>query len=146
MTVLICSSSPTQPCSSVGCQRASNGTCPNDIVPLNDDVDLIEEEAELHDPQVLRHVLLILSLVCSMFVSLTKQVWTLMLSSFSGESYNIIIAMTVRRVCIRCLLRAVVPRRRTDLRPKHRHRRHIRSRWQDPSSDATLLAFATWNP
>lgn len=35
---------------------------------IDDDIELIEEEPESHDPQILRHIVLLILLLCSMFV------------------------------------------------------------------------------
>lgn len=35
---------------------------------IYEDVELIEEEPDSHDPQILRHIVLLILLLCSMFV------------------------------------------------------------------------------
>lgn len=36
--------------------------------PIDDDLEPIEEDPESHDPQILRHTVLLILLLCSMFV------------------------------------------------------------------------------
>lgn len=35
---------------------------------IDEDLELIEEEPESHDPQILKHIVLLIFLLCSMFV------------------------------------------------------------------------------
>ncbi|KAI4454822.1 dep domain protein [Holotrichia oblita] len=51
---------------------------------IDDDVELIEEEPDTHDPQILRHVVLLIMLLCSMFVGLALCIWTLVMEQMSG--------------------------------------------------------------
>lgn len=39
---------------------------------VNGDMEVIEEEPESHDPQILRHIVLLILLLCSMFVVSTE--------------------------------------------------------------------------
>lgn len=69
--------SGTQPQSTLcptrfGCQGNTRAQCEGIIrqyqEQIDDDIELIEEEPESHDPQILRHVVLLILLLCSMFV------------------------------------------------------------------------------
>ncbi|KAK9745312.1 Membrane transport protein [Popillia japonica] len=51
---------------------------------IDDDIELIEEEPDTHDPQILRHVVLLIMLLCSMFVGLALCIWTLVMEQMSG--------------------------------------------------------------
>lgn len=55
-----------------GCQGAQRSQCQGILQQyqeqIDEDVDLIEEEPDSHDPQILRHVVLLILLLCSMFV------------------------------------------------------------------------------
>ncbi|GJQ85405.1 hypothetical protein Trydic_g10179 [Trypoxylus dichotomus] len=51
---------------------------------IDDDVELIEEEPDTHDPQLLRHIVLLILLLCSMFVGLALCIWTLVMEQMSG--------------------------------------------------------------
>lgn len=54
------------------CPSGSRGECQGIIQQyreqIDDDLELIEEEPESHDPQILRHIVLLILLLCSMFV------------------------------------------------------------------------------
>ncbi|KAF7286570.1 hypothetical protein GWI33_004610 [Rhynchophorus ferrugineus] len=52
--------------------------------PIDEDLEPIEEEPESHDPQILRHTVLLILLLCSMFVGLALSVWTLVMEQISG--------------------------------------------------------------
>ncbi|KAF5286565.1 hypothetical protein FQA39_LY16248 [Lamprigera yunnana] len=49
-----------------------------------DDIELIEEEPDTHDPQIFKHIVLLLLLLCSMFVGLALSIWTLVMEKMSG--------------------------------------------------------------
>ncbi|XP_074030113.1 integral membrane protein GPR155 homolog anchor isoform X2 [Leptinotarsa decemlineata] len=51
---------------------------------IDDDLELIEEEPESHEPQILRHTVLLILLTCSMFVGLALSIWTLVMEQMSG--------------------------------------------------------------
>ncbi|CAH1115315.1 unnamed protein product [Psylliodes chrysocephalus] len=51
---------------------------------IDDDLELIEEEPESHEPQILRHTVLLILLLCSMFVGLSLSIWTLVMEQMSG--------------------------------------------------------------
>ncbi|XP_056633190.1 integral membrane protein GPR155 [Diorhabda sublineata] len=51
---------------------------------IDDDLELIEEESESHEPQILRHTVLLILLLCSMFVGLALSIWTLVMEHMSG--------------------------------------------------------------
>ncbi|XP_028148362.2 integral membrane protein GPR155 [Diabrotica virgifera virgifera] len=51
---------------------------------IDDDLELIEEEPESHEPQILRHTVLLILLLCSMFVGLALSIWTLVMEQMSG--------------------------------------------------------------
>ncbi|KAJ8953723.1 hypothetical protein NQ314_007333 [Rhamnusium bicolor] len=51
---------------------------------INDDLELIEEESESHEPQILRHTVLLILLLCSMFVGMALSIWTLVMEQMSG--------------------------------------------------------------
>lgn len=57
------------------CQGSRRAQCEGIVrqyqAQINDDIELIEEEPESHDPQILRHVVLLILLLCSMFVVVT---------------------------------------------------------------------------
>lgn len=62
--------------SKFGCQGPQREQC-SEIVQhyheqVNGDMEVIEEEPESHDPQILRHIVLLILLLCSMFVVSTK--------------------------------------------------------------------------
>ncbi|KAF5272061.1 hypothetical protein FQR65_LT05043 [Abscondita terminalis] len=50
----------------------------------SDDLELIEEEPESHDPQIFKHIVLLILLLCSMFVGLALSIWTLIMEKMSG--------------------------------------------------------------
>lgn len=52
--------------------------------PIDEDLEPIEEEPESHDPQILRHTVLLILLLCSMFVGLALSIWTLVMEQISG--------------------------------------------------------------
>ncbi|XP_050299819.1 integral membrane protein GPR155 [Anthonomus grandis grandis] len=52
--------------------------------PIDNDLEPIEEDPESHDPQILRHTVLLILLLCSMFVGLSLSIWTLVLEQISG--------------------------------------------------------------
>ncbi|KAJ8917326.1 hypothetical protein NQ315_002348 [Exocentrus adspersus] len=51
---------------------------------IDDDLELIEEEPESHEPQILRHTVLLILLLCSMFVGMALSIWTLVIEQMSG--------------------------------------------------------------
>ncbi|KAJ8956227.1 hypothetical protein NQ318_014958 [Aromia moschata] len=51
---------------------------------IDDDLEVIEEEPESNDPQILRHTVLLILLLCSMFVGLALSIWTLVIERMSG--------------------------------------------------------------
>ncbi|XP_022903985.2 lysosomal cholesterol signaling protein [Onthophagus taurus] len=52
--------------------------------PIDEDIEMIEEEPDTHDAQILRHVVLLILLLCSMFVGLSLCIWTLIMDRISG--------------------------------------------------------------
>ncbi|KAK4878682.1 hypothetical protein RN001_011188 [Aquatica leii] len=74
--------------SQYGCQGPQREQC-RDLVDqyqqqTTDDLELIEEEPESHDPQIFKHVVLLILLLCSMFVGLSLSIWTLVMEKMSG--------------------------------------------------------------
>nr|CAI5834013.1 unnamed protein product [Callosobruchus analis] len=51
---------------------------------IDDALEYIEEEPESHEPQILRHTVLLILLLCSMFVGLALAIWTLVMEQMSG--------------------------------------------------------------
>ncbi|KAK5638085.1 hypothetical protein RI129_012380 [Pyrocoelia pectoralis] len=51
---------------------------------INNDVELIEEEPDSHDPQIFKHIILLILILCSMFVGLALSIWTLVMDKMSG--------------------------------------------------------------
>ncbi|KAJ8984142.1 hypothetical protein NQ317_017792 [Molorchus minor] len=51
---------------------------------IDDDLEQIEEEPESQEPQILRHTVLLILLLCSMFVGLALSIWTLVIDKMSG--------------------------------------------------------------
>ncbi|CAG9862622.1 unnamed protein product [Phyllotreta striolata] len=51
---------------------------------IDDDLEFIEEEPESHEPQILRHIVLLILLLCSMFVGMSLSIWTLVMEQMSG--------------------------------------------------------------
>ncbi|KAL3271094.1 hypothetical protein HHI36_021590 [Cryptolaemus montrouzieri] len=73
------------------CQNKKTDQCQNLVQKYqqqaDEDMELIEEEFNLnHDPQIMRHMVLLILLLCSMFVGLALCVWTLFMkqSKMSG--------------------------------------------------------------
>ncbi|CAH0548586.1 unnamed protein product [Brassicogethes aeneus] len=71
-----------------GCQGPTREQC-HGIVrqyqqQIDEDLMLIEEEPESHEPQILRHTVLLILLLCSMFVGLSLSIWTLVMEQMSG--------------------------------------------------------------
>lgn len=58
--------------SQFGCTGTTREVCKGIVrqyqQQIDDDLELIEEEPESHDPQILRHIVLLILLLCSMFV------------------------------------------------------------------------------
>lgn len=74
--------------SGFGCRGPTRTRC-HEIIQqyqerIDEDMELIEEEPEAHDPQILRHVVLLIMLLCSMFVGLAMSIWTLVMEKLSG--------------------------------------------------------------
>ncbi|KAK5638084.1 hypothetical protein RI129_012379 [Pyrocoelia pectoralis] len=70
------------------CQGTQSEQC-HDLIEqyheqINDDVELIEEEPDSHDPQIFKHIILLILLLCSMFVGLAVSIWTLVMVKMSG--------------------------------------------------------------
>ncbi|KAK9874359.1 hypothetical protein WA026_002709 [Henosepilachna vigintioctopunctata] len=68
--------------SGFGCQNQKRDECQNVLrkyqTQVDDDSEIIEEEFNVrHDPQIMRHMVLLILLLCSMFVGLALCVWTL---------------------------------------------------------------------
>lgn len=59
-----------------GCEGPKKESCQGVVrqyqQQIDDDLDLIEEEPESHEPQILRHTVLLILLLCSMFVVNSK--------------------------------------------------------------------------
>lgn len=77
--------------SGFGCQNRNKDSCQDLIqkyqTQMDDNSELIEEEFNIsHDPQILRHMVLLILLLCSMFVGLALCVWFLFMrqSKMSG--------------------------------------------------------------
>lgn len=51
---------------------------------ISNDVECIEEEPECHDPEIFKHTVLLILLLCSMFVGLALSIWTLVMDKMSG--------------------------------------------------------------
>ncbi|CAG9770867.1 unnamed protein product [Ceutorhynchus assimilis] len=51
---------------------------------IDEDLEPIEEDPDSHDPQILRHIVLLILLLCSMFVGLSLSIWTLVMEQLSG--------------------------------------------------------------
>uniref|UniRef100_A0AAR5Q468 DEP domain-containing protein n=1 Tax=Dendroctonus ponderosae TaxID=77166 RepID=A0AAR5Q468_DENPD len=71
-----------------GCQGPQRAACQAVVgqyrQPIDEDLEAIEEEPESHDPQILRHTVLLILLLCSMFVGLSLSIWTLVMEQISG--------------------------------------------------------------
>lgn len=71
-----------------GCQGPQREACKAVVgqyqQPIDEDLEPIEEDPESHDPQILRHTVLLILLLCSMFVGLSLSVWTLVMEQMSG--------------------------------------------------------------
>lgn len=92
-----------------GCQNTKRQQCQGVMMQyqqqIDDDLELIEEEPESHEPQLLRHTVLLILLLCSMFVvsfpagdttsshivsllfsfqGLALSIWTLVMEQMSG--------------------------------------------------------------
>ncbi|EFA13400.1 lysosomal cholesterol signaling protein isoform X2 [Tribolium castaneum] len=71
-----------------GCQGPKREQCQGIVrqyqETIDDDLEFIEEEPELHEPQFLRHTVLLILLLCSMFVGLAISIWTLVMEQISG--------------------------------------------------------------
>ncbi|XP_019875971.2 integral membrane protein GPR155 isoform X2 [Aethina tumida] len=71
-----------------GCQGPKRQQCSGIVrqyqQQIDEDLMLIEEEPESHEPQILRHTVLLILLLCSMFVGLALSIWTLVMEQMSG--------------------------------------------------------------
>lgn len=71
-----------------GCQGPNREQCHGIIQQyqqqIDDDLELFEEEPESHEPQILRHTVLLILLLCSMFVGLALSIWTLVMEQITG--------------------------------------------------------------
>ncbi|XP_018569986.1 integral membrane protein GPR155 [Anoplophora glabripennis] len=71
-----------------GCGGPKRETCQGIVrqyqEQIDDDLELIEEEPESHEPQILRHTVLLILLLCSMFVGMALSIWTLVIEQMSG--------------------------------------------------------------
>lgn len=71
-----------------GCQGPKREQCQGIVQQyqqqIDDDLELIEEEPESHEPQILRHTVLLILLLCSMFVGMALSIWTLIMEQMSG--------------------------------------------------------------
>ncbi|XP_063930387.1 lysosomal cholesterol signaling protein [Zophobas morio] len=71
-----------------GCQGPKRRQCQGIVrqyqEQIDDDLEYIEEEPESHEPQFLRHTVLLILLLCSMFVGLALSIWTLVMEQISG--------------------------------------------------------------
>ncbi|RZC40348.1 integral membrane protein GPR155 [Asbolus verrucosus] len=71
-----------------GCQGPKRQQCQGIVrqyqEQIDDDLEYIEEEPESHEPQILRHTVLLILLLCSMFVGLALSIWTLVMEQMSG--------------------------------------------------------------
>jgi hypothetical protein len=71
-----------------GCQGPKRQQCQGIVrqyqEQIDNDLEYIEEEPESHEPQILRHTVLLILLLCSMFVGLALSIWTLVMEQISG--------------------------------------------------------------
>ncbi|XP_066144893.1 lysosomal cholesterol signaling protein [Euwallacea fornicatus] len=71
-----------------GCKGPQKETCRAVVgqyqQSIDEDLEPIEEDPESHDPQILRHTVLLILLLCSMFVGLSLSIWTLVMEQISG--------------------------------------------------------------
>ncbi|KAL1501570.1 hypothetical protein ABEB36_006870 [Hypothenemus hampei] len=71
-----------------GCQGPQGNSCQAVVgqyqQPIDDDLEPIEEDPDSHDPQILKHTVLLILLLCSMFVGLSLSIWTLVMEQISG--------------------------------------------------------------
>ncbi|XP_060534255.1 lysosomal cholesterol signaling protein [Cylas formicarius] len=71
-----------------GCEGPQRETCKGVVrqyrEQIDEDLEPIEEDPESHDPQIFRHIVLLILLLCSMFVGLALSIWTLVMEQISG--------------------------------------------------------------